>query len=365
MLKRRSSFRGRLVFLLAMIILLPIGMILFFRLEGETPQVRLDPAVDILGVSQELSLSVTDGKSGLRSLKLSLVSGDKEVVLIEKRYPSAGILGGGALNEVSETIKIEPRKLGFSAEKAVLRLEARDYSWRKWLHGNPTLIEKEVSIDTTPPEIMVLSQAHNVNQGGVGLVIYRLSEACTTSGIQVDETLFPGQSGHFEDPMIHMAFFALNHQPKAEVKLVAKAADVAGNTSTIGFYHHIRKKRFKPDIINISDRFLQRKIPEFEPLLPEGNSFSEIEKFLWINSDLRKATYDRVVKICSTSEPIVHWEGAFLRMPNSKRMAGYADSRDYKYKDKVINFIWASTWRGTVMTWCRRAIPARWFFVII
>lgn len=183
----------------------------------------------------------------------------------------------------------------------------------------------------------MLSQAHNVNLGGVGLVIYRLSESCPVSGILVDDAFYPGQSGHFKDPMIHLAFFALNHQKKTDAKILAKAVDVAGNTSKIGFYHHIRKKRFKEDKINISDRFLQRKLPEFGSLLPEKNNFSEIEKFLWINSELRKATYDKVVEICSKSDTVMHWEGAFLRLPNSKRMAGYADSRDYLFGGQVVD----------------------------
>lgn len=128
MLKRKSSIKGRLVFLLAIIILLPVGVILFFRMEGEVPEVRLDLPADTLGVSQDVTLGIADGKSGLRSVKFTLVSGEKEAVLIDKPYPSAGLLGGGAVKEASESVKIEPKKMGFAAGKVTLTLEVYDYS---------------------------------------------------------------------------------------------------------------------------------------------------------------------------------------------------------------------------------------------
>jgi hypothetical protein len=88
-------------------------------------------------------------------------------------------------------------KLGVSDGDAVFHLEVRDYSWRDWWHGNKTHVVKNISIDSKPPSAEVLSRAHNVNQGGAGLVVYRLSEPCPKSGVMVGDHFFPGHSGFF------------------------------------------------------------------------------------------------------------------------------------------------------------------------
>ena len=112
---------------------------------------------------------------------------------------------------------------------------ARDYSWRKWLQGNTTYLEKDVMIDTRPPEVDILSRAHNVSQGGSGLVIYRLSEKCPKSGVYVGENFFPGYTGYFKDDNILMAFFALDYKQGPGTEIFARATDFAGNSQRAGF----------------------------------------------------------------------------------------------------------------------------------
>ena len=170
-------------------------------MEGGKPKIILDLSTAYINVSKEISVQASDKDSGIRRIWIGLVKDNKEVVLLEKDLPAPGILGGGKISQETFTINIEPRKFGFTDGKAILRMVVQDYAWRGWGHGNRSYIEKEVLIDTRPPEISVLTRVHNLNQGGVGVVVFKVSEPCLKKGVYVGKNFFPGHSGYFQDPM--------------------------------------------------------------------------------------------------------------------------------------------------------------------
>jgi murein DD-endopeptidase MepM/ murein hydrolase activator NlpD len=312
------------------------GWILFAYMEGNPPTIN-ESTPDALGSSQTLSFSISDAKSGLRRIWVGLHKDDKEVVLFEKEFPYAGFFGGKKQKNSEITIDIEPKQLGIQDGKAVLRIGAWDNSWRRWWHGNRNYVEKEVLIDTTPPEVEVLTRFHNINQGGAALIVYKISEACRTTGVQVGENFFPGHQGYFENPSINLAFFSLSHDQGPKTELFLSAVDMAGNQAKTGFYAYLKRKSFKKDIINISDSFLQRKMPEFGIDVPKDTQNPLLQQFLIVNRDIRAENYGKLIEITQKTDPKLYWEGTFLRLPNSARKAGFADRREYRYNKTVID----------------------------
>jgi len=335
--KSSGSWKSKLLIILALIVLFPLAVILFFRLEGDAPQVVLTPDPQALGVAQELTLKITDAKSGLRHLQVMLLTGEHQVELARERWPISGLLRGGSVREHALAITVQPKALGLTDGPARLQVTATDFAWRRWLRGNRTYIEKKVVIDTQPPLVSVLTQAHNLNPGGTGLIVYKLSEDCPRSGVRVGERFFPGHGGLGGDPLLRLSFFALSYEQKRGTVLRLVAEDGAGNQAQVGFNHYIRKKRFKKDTIRISDGFLNRKMPEFVSIMPEIGSGSLVEQFLKVNRDLRTDSYEKIVQICQASDPQFHWQGVFLRLPNAARKAGFADQRTYYYQDREID----------------------------
>jgi murein DD-endopeptidase MepM/ murein hydrolase activator NlpD len=116
-----------------------------------------------------------------------------------------------------------------------------------------------------------------------------------------------------------------------------QAVDQAGNSAKAGINHYIRRKVFKQDVINISDRFLNHKIPEFESELPGDSNLSMVDKFLIINRDLRKSNYQKIAELDRITDKQMLWEGTFLRLPKSAPRAGFADHRIYKYNGREID----------------------------
>jgi len=327
-----------LIFIAAgVIIILPLVWYLAVRLEGEKPAVVLEFESAFISQSQELAVSIFDGKSGLRRIWISLVKDGQEISLVEKEFASRGLGRGGSIHDRQIRFKVDAGKLGLPDGDAILRLAVWDYSWRGGFDGNVTYLEKPITIDTRPPEIEVFSKAHNVSQGGAGLVIYRISEPCPMNGVMVGDHFFPGRTGGFKDPNVMMAFFALNHTQGPGTDIMINAVDRAGNASKAGLMHYIRRKAFKKDTIKISDNFLNRKLPEFSASLSKATAATAVEKFLFINQNLRRADYDQIRQICKTSDGSLLWKDTFKRLPRSAPRAGFADHRTYIYNGNIID----------------------------
>ena len=334
---KRNNTKFYLLVFLCVIIIVPIVWVLIDRMEGEIPQIEFALLSPSIGKSLNLPVTLTDKKSGLRRFWVALVKDGKEFPIVSKEFDSAGFFAGGLVNSKTITVRFNPKSFGISDGKAVLRMAVWDYSWRKWGKGNQAYVEQAVLIDTQPARIEVLSKAHNINQGGSGLAIYKLSEPCAKSGVMVGGRFFPGHSGYLENADVYLAFFALTHKQGPGTKLAIKAVDKAGNESFSGFVNHINARRFRKDTITIPDSFLDRKMPEFVKEIPNGDKLSPLEIFLLVNEDLRKSNSERIFNIASSSEAKIYWEGKFLRLPNAATRAQFADHRSYIYQNKVID----------------------------
>jgi murein DD-endopeptidase MepM/ murein hydrolase activator NlpD len=136
---------------------------------------------------------------------------------------------------------------------------------------------------------------------------------------------------------VYLTFIALDYQQGRNTEIRVRAVDLAGNSAEGNFYHHIRRKKFRKDNINISDRFLNRKLPEFSSQLAGSAAKTPVDKFLEINRNLRQANYQKVSAACRNPARKIYWQGAFLRLPKSATRARYADHRTYYYDGRQID----------------------------
>jgi hypothetical protein len=199
-----------LIAIITALIIIPAGWMLVVQLEGEKPAIA-ENMPDSIGKSQTFTFTISDQRSGLRKVRAFLLKDGKQLNLLEENFEKEGFPADGKVRETSIDIPIDLDKLGISDGEAVFELTVWDYSWRNWWHGNKTHMEKKLLIDSRPPDVEILTKAHNINQGGSGLVVYRLSEPCPKNGVVVGDNFFPGYPGYFNDDSIHMAFFALDY----------------------------------------------------------------------------------------------------------------------------------------------------------
>lgn len=331
------------VSVLVLVLFISLVWVFFEKYEGKDPDINVSLPSLYLNKDYKMDLSVSDQGTGLRYIHVALMQQGKETVLLSKTYPAKGFLNFFNPEKVvadSFEIPIESWRYGMTDGDAVVRILVSDYSWRSWNKGNQSYIEKQVIIDSKPPDIKILTQRHNVEKGGSGMVIYELSEDDVTSGVMVGDHFFPGSPGLFENKKIHTAFFALNHLQGPGTDMIVTAQDIAGNKTKRGFHHYIRDKNFKTDTLNISDQFLEQKISDFDigekQYTLDKSDDPLLEKFIYINSEGREANTGKILQSGTLSDNSLMWEGKFLRLPGSQRRASFADRRNYKYKGKEI-----------------------------
>jgi len=332
-----KKFKRFLLVMLCLVIVGAGGWFFWEKYEGTAPQIHLDLEANVLGAVTKVSGEIEDNRSGVRKLWVGLIKDGKETVLLEKTIGAGHGQASEAGNGVPLSVTIDTKKLGLSDGEALLRVAAWDHSWRNWWKGNVAYLEKTLVFDTRAPRLTVLTSQHNIRQGGSGLVIYRLSEPCEQSGVYVGEEFFPGYAGYFDDEAIYIALFALSYDQGEGTELGVKAVDAAGNTAKSGFYHYIREKRFKTDVLPVSDAFLERKMPEFEDFMGQQADASLKDRFLYVNRTLRQKNNRAILENGRKSEKKFFWDGAFGRLPNSARRANFADHRVYKYNGETID----------------------------
>ncbi|MCK4425419.1 MAG: M23 family metallopeptidase, partial [Deltaproteobacteria bacterium] len=307
----------------------------YILLEGSPPEMEVVSVPETVGREYILTVKVKDARSGIRSISAVLSQGDMVFELDPKIYKIKEWWRGSGVKDEAVFWVIKPFELGLAEGKAILRITARDSSWRNGLKGNEQIWETEVLIDITPPRIAVKSTVHNIRTGGTGLVSYRVSELPSKTGVWIDERFFPGypKPGGAEDMYVAMVAVPFNvNKPK---KVLIEAADQAGNVARTGFPHRILRKPPKVDKINITDRFLEQKMPDFMARYPELKG-SPLEVFLEVNRELRRRNNQEIENYCKESAPEILWHGSFVCLPNSAFKAGFGDKRQYFYKGKEI-----------------------------
>jgi len=181
--------------------------------------------------------------------------------------------------------------------------------------------------------VAVLSTAHYIKPGGADAVVYAVNKPVAKSGVQVGDDFFPGfrlDSGNY------VCIYAMPYgidPARFSPKLTAE--DTAGNEKSTLFRNTILPRKFRSDRINISEEFLNSKMPQFYDIYPDIKD--PVELYIKVNGELRTKNLATLRQLGAQSAPRMLWEGAFLRLPNAKPMAGFGDHREYFYKDRKID----------------------------
>jgi len=327
---RRRFAPGRgLVFVILAVIVLAGGYVAVPRFEWHRPQIRITPDSDTIGLAP-LEIEVTEQGAGLKSFSAVLIAGGTEHTLASEQYDQPVL-------QKKFTLALSSKLTGLKEGPAVLRVSARDRSWWNFFRGNETVIQKNLTIDITPPTLELLADDRYVNFGGVGVIVYKPSPDTTTTGIKIGNYFFPGYKGQIkEHPDYYIAFFAHPYNVAENEKASLIATDKAGNTREMRLVYELKNVKYKKSTIQISDDFMQQKVA---PLLTDvaARQGSTKEIFIKVNKDLRKENEDKIRSITEKTTPAILWHGAFTQLSNSKVEANFADARTYVYNGEAID----------------------------
>ena len=298
------------------------------RFEREAPQIKL-PDSGVLGLAP-MEIVVADAGAGLKSVGVTLLAGGSEYTLASEEYAQP-------LTEKRITLALASKLAGVKEGPAVLRVSARDASLWNYFHGNETVIQKNLTIDVTPPGIELVADDRYVNSGGVGVIVYKASADTVTSGVRIGNHFFPGFQGQIKGHADHfIAFFAHAYNVPPDAKAVLVATDKAGNTKEMPLAYELKDVKYRKSTIAISDKFLRNKMA---PLLNDVGARQGMPKdvFVAVNKKLRKENEDKIAAITKKTTPAMLWRGAFSQLSNSKVEANFADERTYTYNNETID----------------------------
>ncbi|MBW2631225.1 MAG: M23 family metallopeptidase [Deltaproteobacteria bacterium] len=296
--------------------------------EGEKPEVILNRNIKMIGLETTFDVICIDRKSGLRNVSVDISQDGKKYTLNSLNLPQKGV------NKETLTVNVFPEELKLHDGTATVGISTTDYSLRK----NTTVRAFEVVIDTIPPRISPASFSNYINPGGSCVVTYNLSKDVPLSGVQVDNDFFPSYPETTTDGIRYISYFAIPMDAaKKNLKINILAEDNAGNSSLCPVSFHIRNKKFRRDRMNISQRFLEMKMPEFQRRYKDLKETTLLEAFSRTNREMRAHNLTSIETICKDTRPEQLWEGTFLRMKNAATMATFGDRRTYYHDGREIS----------------------------
>jgi murein DD-endopeptidase MepM/ murein hydrolase activator NlpD len=276
-----------------------------------------------IAARRELALRL-DAQGGiLKKLSVSAIQAEQTVNILAKEYPPGSRQAAESFNLALAGLKEGAFTLQVKATSSAPRFGAnrtttRDYSF---------------TLENKPPTVTVLSVAHNIIQGGAGLVVYTVSKEVEKTGVVSGDQFFPGyrQGGNYYACLFPYPY---DTDPGKFVPRVI-AVDRAGNERLMGINYHLIAKIFSTDRIDLNDSFLEKIAAEFKDKFPQAATPLDI--FLKANRGQRQQDRKLISDYGRKSSPVPLWQGTFLRMPNTAPLGGFAQSRTYTYQGKEVD----------------------------
>jgi len=311
-----------ILFFVLLIALIAGGVYYFHDTDG--PLVTVTPDQGPVSGYRPLSLTLADPDSGLRNARVSVLQNGNTFPLLDSEFP---------IQTASTEVPLSLDGLKLDNGPLELAIQATDRSVYHFGKGNTTQLRVTLEFDSKPPVISVRSRSHNLRQGGAGLIVYTVSEAVSRTGIVLGERFFPG----YEQPSgVYACLFALPYDTEVKgnpPQLIA--VDLAGNERKTGFNYFANPGKPVQTRINLSDNFLEGKMPNFQHLYPGEKDLLAI--FLKVNQDLRVANRQQLGVLAGNTAVEPLWNGSFYRQRGSANKEGFGAVRTYYYQGKKID----------------------------
>lgn len=330
----------------------------WFKIDRGIPTAQLEGESEVVGRDAAWVVNVeAPGRSGLRTVSIRLISGDRIFELADRSFERTGWFGSG-VDAVRIPIEVDLGEIEVPEGPATLEVLAETYGWRVLDRQTPTAGRFPQRVDRSPPAAGVASDQHNIRLGGSSLAIFRIAPDAVTMEVRVGRYRFPVTRGYFADTALALAVFAVPEDLTADVQPYLFVADAVGNTVEVPIVSHIRTRQFRERMLKVSDSFLERKIPQLFSSHGLAVPKDLLAGYLQINREMRKRSEARLAELTKNSVPRStsgdpandpaagltnnpgprpRWDGAFQRLARAQTMSEFGDRRSYIYHGEVVD----------------------------
>jgi murein DD-endopeptidase MepM/ murein hydrolase activator NlpD len=337
--------RALLAILILLLVLAGGAWLVAGRAEG--PVIAIQQPTKLVGQSSALDVAVTAPRGNLTRLDVAVEQNGQQYLLFSMAAPAPG--GATIKQEAEDRVRVTgqvgranvkdlrggPAKIIVTAERPVFF----------GLRRAASQATHEVVVQLMPPRVSVVSMHHFLNHGGSEMIVYRVTPPESESGVRVGDIKYPGYPASGAgltgaDPSLKVAFFALLWDQDLNAPISLYARDDAGNEARASFEYRVFPKPFKKSRIEITDKFLERVVPEIlqhAPDLKVENPSDLVTSFLAINGTLRRENAAAIAALAKKTDPKILWQGPFTQLYNSQVESSFADQRTYFYNGKEID----------------------------
>ena len=178
---RRTNVLRNIIVVILLAGIVAGAYVLIPKFEWHKPQVKITPDTDTIGLAP-IEIEINETGTGLKSVAVTLSAAGSERSLFSEEYDPP-------VMQTKVTV-VSSKLAGIKEGPAVFRVTARDRSLWSFFRGNETVIQKNVTVDITPPTLELIADDPYINFGGVGLVAYKTSSDAVTSGVKIGTLFF-------------------------------------------------------------------------------------------------------------------------------------------------------------------------------
>ena len=306
---------------LVLLILVPI---LIVSARSATPVVDLPASITTLGQATPVSVQVHDPR-GIRKIAATVEQNGVSYPVGATTQP---FTASDSTWSFTAGVKSTPQ-LKDGAAKLIVEATSND------LLGKKARAERDVTVVTRPPSLVVDSDQHYLYLGMADLVTFDVSGGWTAAGVRVGDQTYrnwpmpAGKPGRFS-----LFAFAWNMPPNTAPMVYASIG--AGNDVTSPIVFQFPKKEqphYTVHDLQVSDSFMQKVVSELDP----NGSGDPVARFVKINSEMRRANNKTLSDLRFKTAEKFLWSQPFARQAHAQAEATFADLRNYIYHGKKID----------------------------
>lgn len=329
----RGAGKGAVIALI--VILLIIVFSVYQLSRNSAPTIKPSAPIAGIGLSRSAQFIIHDASH--RITKVSVEVGQ------EGKWYKAPVTGkvvpGKAGSTVEATAEVGRKAIPqLTPGRAEIRVTALNNSWERFFRGGLGTLTLSVPVRFMPPQVEVLTGQHYINLGGCDMIVFNVSPGTVKSGVQVGKYYFRSFPITDSKPLTRIALFAFPYDVSVDTPAHIVADDDAGNQTIAGFTYKVFPTKWHQSTIQVDDAYMQRVVP---PILSQTNAIQDtgnlMKNYVEINHDLRIIDKRRLVNFSKQTSPHFMWSQPFLRLPNTKLEANFADFRSYVHNGQIID----------------------------
>lgn len=327
--KRRPKKRNSVLFYFMLFLIGGIGFWVYHSniIERTPPTIKIEKNI-FWNLETPIKINISDN-TGIKSCKVSLVSGDQNIHLLSKKI--------NAKKNIDLNITF-PSKTFFPASgNPKLVVEVTDKSlWN--FTGNKSISTSNITIDRKRPKVNILARS-SIALGGTGLVIFFADDKNLKDLKIITNHKQTFKVTRFIKDKYYIALVPRGITTRG-FRAYIQATDKANNTMKrpIAFFN--KNIKYRNSKIRLSKRFLDGKIMQLHADYFNAIEENETIRFIRINENLRKKSFELITKHTSdVKEDLIKSFNinAFEPLKNYSKVASFGDHRYFYMKKKLIS----------------------------